>query len=33
MSVGGKPGAGADGWPIKNGVWRWGLFRSLLMGC
>ena len=28
MSVGGKPGAGADGWPIKNGVQRWGLFGS-----
>ena len=26
MSVGGKPGTGADGWPIKNGVQRWGLF-------
>ena len=26
MSVGGKPGARADGWPIKNGVRRWGLF-------
>ena len=28
MSVGGKPGAGADGWPIRNGVRRWGLFGS-----
>ena len=27
-SVGGKPGAGADAWPIKNGVRRWGLFGS-----
>ena len=26
MSVGGKPGTGADDWHIKNGVWRWGLF-------
>ena len=26
--MGGKPGAGADGWPIKNGVRKWGLFCS-----
>ena len=26
--VGGKLRAGADGWPIKNGVRRWGLFGS-----
>ena len=26
--MGGKPDAGADGWPIKNGVRSWGLFGS-----
>ena len=24
--MGGKPVTGADGWPIRNGLRRWGLF-------
>ena len=30
--MGGKPGSGADGWPVCSRVQRWGLFGPLGYG-
>ena len=30
--MGGKPGSGADGWPVSSRVRRWGLFGPLADG-